>query len=60
MGDTRASALCDAGAKSYGNPMADTGEGGSSKSYIGQTISALTGLEFSGDGRFVLARDYMR
>ena len=57
VGDTRAAALCDGGAKSYGNPSAG---GEAPRSYISQITCSLTGLEFSGDGRYVVGRDYMR
>jgi serine/threonine-protein phosphatase 2A regulatory subunit B len=72
VGDIRASALCDTGVKSYGNPGSSSssssaaggggggGEGaGGGRSYIGQIISSLTGIEFSGDGRYIVGRDYM-
>ena len=67
VGDTRAAALCDSGAKSYGNPSAGGGGGAGGggaggeapRSYIGQITCSLTGLEFSGDGRYVVGRDYM-
>ncbi len=61
VGDTRASALCDTGTKSYGNPGAGgDGGGGGGAGFLRQFITSLTGIEFSGDGRFIVGRDYMR
>lgn len=52
--DTRQNALCDQHAKYFEEP-----EDPSSKSFFSEIISSISDCQFSGDGRYILSRDYL-
>ena len=54
LGDMRSSALCDSHAKSY-----EEEEDPANKSFFSEIISSISDCKFSGDGRYILSRDYL-
>lgn len=54
LGDMRSSALCDAHAKSY-----EEEEDPANKSFFSEIISSISDCKFSGNGRYILSRDYL-
>jgi len=54
LGDLRDSALCDTHAKVFEEP-----EDPQSRSFFSEIISSISDIKFSGDGRYIIARDYL-
>ena len=54
LNDTRQNALCDQHAKYFEEP-----EDPSTKSFFSEIISSISDCQFSGDGRYILSRDYL-
>jgi len=54
LGDLRSSALCDKHSKSF-----EQEEDPSTKSFFSEIISSISDCKFSGDGRYMVSRDYM-
>jgi len=54
LADMRNSALCD----NFSKVFEDT-EDPSTKSFFSEIISSISDIKFSGDGRYILSRDYM-
>lgn len=54
VGDMREAALCDKRAKVF-----EEEEDAASKSYFSEIIASVSDIEFTGDGRYIVARDYL-
>lgn len=54
LGDMRQAALCDRHAK-----VLEEEEDSAAKSYFSEIIASVSDVEFSRDGRFIVARDYL-
>eukprot|EP01094_Clydonella_sp_ATCC50884_P013276 TRINITY_DN23558_c0_g1_i1.p1 TRINITY_DN23558_c0_g1~~TRINITY_DN23558_c0_g1_i1.p1 ORF type:complete len:467 (-),score=155.11 TRINITY_DN23558_c0_g1_i1:163-1443(-) len=54
VGDMRCAALCDNSAKVF-----EEEEDPASKSFFSEIISSISDCKFSGDGRYILSRDYL-
>ncbi len=52
--DMRASALCDSESKVF-----EEAEDPSQKSFFSEIISSISDVKFGGDGRYIIARDYL-
>lgn len=50
----RAAALCDSEAKVF-----EEAEDPSQKSFFSEIISSISDVKFGGDGRYIMARDYL-
>jgi len=54
LGDLRSAALCDKHSKVF-----EQEEDPSTKSFFSEIISSISDCKFSGDGRYIISRDYM-
>jgi len=54
LNDTRQNALCDQYAKYFEEP-----EDPATKSFFSEIISSISDCQFSGDGRYIISRDYL-